>query len=343
MEERLQGWVCSGDHATPKSDHFSQIWQDTVERYWPSMKPGVSNQMTRIPRDKLLYGFDAATPPVATIAPGDFITVETHDTSTGRIHKLEDFEEFIRVRDPLKVNPAAGPIFVEGAEPGDALAVKILSIQLGPYGFVRALSGNGVIQDGLRELPAMMVQVAGDNLIFGDKLRCKARPMVGVLGTAPAEGTIYTAHPGHQGSNMDFTAAKAGATVHLPVHVAGGLLGIGDLHATMGDGEVSGTGVEISGEVMVKIDLIKGAAPSRPWIDSDEAWISTGQGASLDDAVHDAVEQMITILQRELKLDRTDAYLMISARGDVRIGQAARIKGCDETACVVFGKDITRL
>ncbi len=299
--------------------------------------------MTRIPRNKLVYGFDASTPPVATISSGDFITVETHDTSSGRIHSLDDFAEFIRTRDPLKVNPAAGPIFVEGAEPGDALAVKILSIQLGPYGFVRALGGAGVIQDGLRDTPAMMVQVAGDNLIFGNKIRCKARPMVGVLGTAPAEGTIYTAHPGPQGSNMDFNAATVGATVYLPVHVPGGLLAIGDVHASMGDGEVSGTGVEISGEVMVSVTLQKGKAPKRPWIENAEAWISTGQGETLDDAVHEAVEEMIGILMRELRLDRTDAYLMISARGDVRIGQSARISGCDETAYVVFGKDVVRL
>ncbi len=299
--------------------------------------------MTRIPRNKLVYSFDASTPPVATISSGDFITVETHDTSSGRIHSLDDFAEFIRTRDPLKVNPAAGPIFVEGAEPGDALAVKILSIQLGPYGFVRALGGAGVIQDGLRDTPAMMVQVAGDNLIFGNKIRCKARPMVGVLGTAPAEGTIYTAHPGPQGSNMDFNAATVGATVYLPVHVPGGLLAIGDVHASMGDGEVSGTGVEISGEVMVSVTLQKGKAPKRPWIENAEAWISTGQGETLDDAVHEAVEEMIGILMRELRLDRTDAYLMISARGDVRIGQSARISGCDETAYVVFGKDVVRL
>lgn len=299
--------------------------------------------MTRIPRDKLVYGFDASTPPVATITSGDFITVETHDTSSGRIHSLDDFAEFIRTRDPLKVNPAAGPIFVEGAEPGDALAVKILSIQLGPYGFVRALQGAGVIQDGLRETPAMMVHVAGDNLIFSNKIRCKARPMVGVLGTAPAEGTIYTAHPGPQGSNMDFNAATVGATVYLPVHVPGALLAIGDVHASMGDGEVSGTGVEISGEVMVSVTLLKGKAPKRPWIENAESWISTGQGETLDDAVHDAVEEMIGILMRELRLDRTDAYLMISARGDVRIGQSARIGGCDETAYVVFGKDVIRL
>ncbi|CAN5748192.1 acetamidase/formamidase family protein [soil metagenome] len=299
--------------------------------------------MTRIPRDKLVYSFNAQTPPVATISSGDFITVETHDTSSGRIHSLADFAEFIRTRDPLKVNPAAGPIYVEDAEPGDALAVKILSIQLGPYGFVRALPGAGVIQDGLRDEPNVMVQAVGDNLIFGDKLRFKARPMVGVLGTAPKEGRVYTAHPGPQGSNIDFNAARVGSTVYLPVHVPGGLLAIGDVHASMGDGEVSGTGVEISGEVMVSVTLFKGKAPKRPWIETDESWISTGQGENLDDAVHESVEEMIVILMRELKLDRTDAYLLISARGDVRIGQSARIKGCDETAYIVFGKDIIRL
>lgn len=302
-------------------------------------KPG----MTRIPRDKLVYNFNRDTPPVATITSGDFITVETHDTWSGRIHVLEDVPEFVRTRDPLKVNPAAGPIYVEDAEPGDALAVKILAIQLGPYGFVRALAGAGVIQDGLREIPAMMVQVAGDNLIFGNKIRCKARPMVGVLGTAPAEGTVYTAHPGPQGSNMDFNAATIGSTVYLPVHVPGALLAIGDVHATMGDGEVSGTGVEISGEVMVSVTLLKGKAPKRPWIETDAAWISTGQGNTLDDAVHEAVEEMTEILMKQLRLDRTDAYLMISARGDVRIGQSARIAGCDETAYVVFTKDVVRL
>lgn len=299
--------------------------------------------MTRIPRDKLVYGFSADTPPVVRISSGDFITLETHDTSSGRIHRLDDVPEFVRTRDPLKVNPAAGPIYVEDAEPGDALAVKILSIQLGPYGFVRALAGAGVLRDGLRDLPAMMVQVAGDNLIFGNKIRCKARPMIGVLGTAPAEGTVYTAHPGSQGSNMDFNAATVGTTVYLPVHVPGALLAIGDLHASMGDGEVSGTGVEIAGEAMVSVTLLKGQAPNRPWMETETAWISTGQGETLDLAVREAVEEMTGLLMSRLRLDRTDAYLMISARGDVRIGQSAQIPGCDETAYVVFGKDVVRL
>jgi amidase len=299
--------------------------------------------MLRIPREKLVYGFDPTVPPVATIRPGETLTVETYDTSTGRIHQPEDVPEFLRVRDPKKVNPACGPIQVEGAEPGDALAVEILAIRLALLGWVRALGGAGVIRDGVTENGIVMVRVEGDDLIFGEKVRFRARPMVGVIGTAPAEGTVYTAHPGPQGSNMDYTAIEAGARVYLPVHVPGALLAIGDVHASMGDGEVSGTGVEINGEVTVRVDLIKGAAPARPWIETPDAWIATGQGPTLDDAVGEAVEGLTRMLMDRFALDRTEAFLLVSARGDVRIGQCARIRGCDETAFAVFPKDVQRV
>jgi amidase len=299
--------------------------------------------MPHFTRDQLTYAFDPTIPPVATLRPGETLTVETYDTSTGRIHKPEDVAEFIRVRDPKKVNPACGPFYVEGAEPGDALAVEILDIQLAPLGWVRVLGGAGVITDGLTENGIVMVRVEGDDLVFGEKLRFRARPMVGVIGTAPAAGTVYTAHPGPQGSNMDYTAVAAGARVYLPVHVPGALLAIGDVHASMGDGEVSGTGVEINGEVTVRVEVIKGAAPARPWIETPEAWIATGQGVTLDDAVGEAVEGLTRMLMERFDLDRTEAFLLVSARGDVRAGQCARIKGCDHTAFAVFPKDVERL
>lgn len=299
--------------------------------------------MHRFTRDQLTYGFDATFPPVGTIQPGDTITVETYDTSTGRIHGPEDVAEFIRVRDPKKVNPACGPFFVEGADPGDALAVDILDIQLAPLGWVRALQGAGVLQDGITANSIVMVRVEGDDLIFGDKLRFPARPMVGVIGTAPAEGTVYTAHPGPQGSNMDYTPVTIGARVYLPVHVPGALFALGDVHASMGDGEVSGTGVEINGEVTVRVDVLKGSAPNRPWIETNESWIATGQGPTLDDAVGEAVEGLTSLLMDQFSLNRTDAFLLVSARGDVRIGQCARIKGCDATAFAMFPKGVERI
>lgn len=299
--------------------------------------------MLRLGRDNLVYGFDATMPPVATIQPGETILVETYDTSTGRIHRPEDVAAFVAARDPRKVNPACGPIFVAGAQPGDALAVTILDIQLAPLGWVRALRGAGVVQDGIAEHGIVMVRVEGDDLIFGDTLRFPARPMVGVIGTAPAEGVVYTAHPGPLGSNIDLTAITTGATVHLPVEVPGGLLAIGDVHASMGEGEVSGTGVEINGEVTVRVDLEPGAATRRIWVETAEAWIATGQGATLDDAVEEAVRELTSLLERELDLSRTEAFLLVSARGDVRVGQNARIPACDATAFAIFPKGVGRL
>lgn len=299
--------------------------------------------MKRIARDQLIYHFDAATPPVSTIDPGETVIVESHDTATDRLNRAEDLESFIAARNPLEVNPAGGPIFVNGAKPGDALAVTILDIKLGPLGFVRTLNGAGALQRDIEPNSVLMVRTEGDSLIFGDKVRMSARPMVGVLGTAPADGRIYTAHPGTQGSNMDFNANTIGTTVYLPVHVPGALLGIGDLHAAMGDGEVSGTGVEIRGETTVRIDLIEGAAPSRPWMETETDWIATGQGETLEIAVEEAVDQLTGILQDKLDLTRTEAFLLVSARGDIRIGQAARIKGCDATVYALFPKDVERL
>src|ERR687897_486064 len=299
--------------------------------------------MLRIPRDQYTYEFSAETAPVATVSPGDHFVVETHDTSTGRVHRAEDMPAFVRIREPLQVNPAAGPVFIEGASPGDDLIVEILDIRLQPYGFVRVLAGAGVLQSGIEPDGVLMARIDGEHVVLGERMRLPLRPMVGVMGTAPADGVIYTAEPGPQGSNIDINAITDGARVHLPVHVPGALLAIGDVHASMGDGEVSGTGVEIAAEVMVRIDLVPGAAPARPWIETAEEWVTTGSGPTLEDAVEMAVEELAQLLMTRFGLSRTEAFLLVSARGDVRIGQCARIRGLDATAYAVFPKVVERL
>ena len=299
--------------------------------------------MLRIPRDQLTYAFSAEASPVARVAPGDRFVVETHDTSTGRIRRPEDVPAFVRTRDPHRVNPACGPIYVEGAAPGDALVVEILAIELQPQGFVRALAGAGVLRDGIAEHGVVMVRVDGRDLVFGECLRFPARPMVGVIGTAPATGVVPTAYPGPHGGNLDVNAVTVGARVHLPVRVPGALLAFGDVHAAMGDGEVSGTGVEIGAEVAVAVTLERGAAPARPWIETNEHWVSTGSGPTLEAAVAVAVEELCRLLVDRLALSRTEAFLLISARGDVRIGQAARIPGLDATAYALFPREVERV
>jgi amidase len=299
--------------------------------------------MLRISRDQFTYEFSADSIPVATVSPGASFVVETHDTSTGRIQNADDVPDFVRVRDPRKVNPAAGPIFVEGASPGDDLVVEILDIRLADHGFVRVLAGAGVLQEGIAPDGVLMARVDGQHMVLGERVRLPLRPMIGVIGTAPAEGVVYTAAPGPQGSNLDVNAITTGARVHLPVHAPGALLSVGDVHASMGDGEVSGTGVEIGAEVTLRVSIEPAAAPARPWVETATDWITTGSGASLEDAVEQAVEELTRLLMERLALTRTEAFLLVSARGDVRIGQCARIAGLDATAYAVFPKHVEQL
>lgn len=288
--------------------------------------------MIRVSRAQLTYAFSPTIPPVATIRPGETVVFETYDASTGRIRRPEDLATYLKVRDPKKVNPAAGPIFVEGARPGDELVVTIERITLTDQGYIRAAPGG--IAEGISAPVAVIVPVEGDELLLPGGLRLPTRPMVGVIGTAPAEGVVYTAVPGPQGSNLDCNAIRVGAHVHLPVHIPGALLALGDVHAAMGDGEVSGTGVEINAEVTTRVDLRPGAAHLRPWIETEGAVISTGSAATLEDAIRIAVDGLIVLLQERHPLDRASAYMLISAYGDVHVGQSC--SGLDATVYASF-------
>jgi len=158
--------------------------------------------------------------------------------------------------------------------------------------------------------------------------------MVGTIGTAPEKGLVYTAHPGSQGSNLDCNVIKPGSRVHLPVNVTGALFALGDVHASMGDGEVSGTGVEIEAEVTTTILLASGQSRNRPWIEADGQIHTLGFGPTLQEAVNMACEGMIEILAERLEISRTEAFMLLSVDGDCHIGQCCG--GLDATAYVSF-------
>lgn len=292
--------------------------------------------MIRIPRDRYTYRFAADVAPVARVRPGERVLFETYDASTGRIRQPEDVHTYLRMRDPRQVNPAAGPVWVEGARPGDELVVTIEAIHLADQGYIRAMP-NDVIIRGIDGPVAVIVPVeGGDTLLLPGGLRLPARPMVGVIGTAPAAGEVLTAVPGMIGSNLDCNLIRPGARVHLPVHVAGALLALGDVHAAMGDAEVSGTGIEINAEVTALIDLRPGAARARPWIEVDHLVATTGNAPTLTAAVSVAVEGLVELLSERLSVSRTEAFLLVSAYGDVRIGQTCDPGGLDATAYACF-------
>jgi amidase len=289
----------------------------------------------RIARDQLTYHFSPDSKPVLTIKPGDRVAAETYDASTGRIRVPEDLAKYIAIRDPKKVNPAAGPIFVEGTRTGDELVVTIERITLTDQGYVRASPGGWLLPDvdGPR---AMIVEVDGDDLVYPGGLRLPARPMVGVIGTAPPSGVVYTADPGPQGSNLDCNAIRVGSRVHLPVNVEGALLAIGDVHASMGDGEVSGTGVEINAEVEFRVESLFCGSHGFVWIETEDEVVATGSAPAVDGAVKLAVERLTGLLVERHNLSKTDAFMLISARGDVKVGQCCG--GLDMTAYAAFPK-----
>ena len=137
---------------------------------------------------------------------------------------------------------------------------------------------------------------------------------------------------------MDHNDVRVGARVHLPVYAPGGLLAIGDIHAVMGDGEISITALEIIGEVRVRVDLIKGEGPARPWIEFPDCWITTGDGPAIGDAIRVACEEMAALLQRRLGLSVEESYMLLSIRGDVKVSQCCEPSMIAATARVVMPK-----
>jgi amidase len=222
-----------------------------------------------------------------------------------------------------KSNPATGPVKITGAEPGDALVVDVLGIALDDYGFLLVKPDFGLVRNLVNDPIAKILPVK-DGVIHFDNLRFPVRPMIGVMATAPAGEPIGTAYCGKHGGNMDNNAIAVGARVHLPVRVPGGLFYIGDVHASMGDGEVSGTGVEIGARVHVRIGLEKGTAREWPWLETPDLLIQTASARTYEEASEIAVREMMRHLEERLGLKPTDAFMLVSAVGHVRVNQACR-------------------
>ena len=291
--------------------------------------------MIRITRDHIQYALDKTFPPVVTIDPGEILCLETWDARTGTIQSERDL--CVRPH-PKGANPVTGPIAVRGAEPGDGLAVTILDITLEKRGFTAIRPKLGVLGHRIADFQTKMFDIADGFVVFNERIRFPVRPMVGVIGTAPAGEGVATFHPGPHGGNMDHNDVRVGATVHLPVAVPGALLGIGDVHATMGEGEISITALEICAEVTVRVELDRGASTGRPWLEFPDCWISTGDGPGIADAIRVACDEMADLLKTKLGLTEAEAFMLISIRGDVKVSQCCEPSMIAATARVVMPK-----
>lgn len=241
----------------------------------------IGGTMKILSRDEFVYQMSSNNEPKMHVSLGETFKVETSDCFNGQISNEGDV---LANTDDECFNPATGPIYIEGVETGDILKVHILDIEVNEYGVIAVTPGFGTTGEYHREEMSKIIPINNNKATFNENIDISIDPMVGVIGTAPSDSCIMTVIPGSHGGNMDCKRITKGSTVLLPVNVEGGLLSIGDLHAAMGDGEVCGCGIEIAGEVTLKVEVLKNRKLPLPLVLTKESIITIASQKTLDEA-----------------------------------------------------------
>jgi amidase len=271
-----------------------------------------------ITSEHVIYNFNPDVMPKWWVSPGEPLEIRCPDGVHGQIRTERDRYQAV---DYDKVNDAVGPIYVEGADPGDRLVFVIEDIQVPQdWGYVLIIPGFGLLRDKVSDAHTKIVTIRDGAVLFND-LRLPLDPCIGTIGVAPTEGRYNTVIPFDHGGNMDTTEIRAGAKVHFPVNQPGGLLALGDPKAVMGDGEVCGTGVGVPIVVFAHVELVKGGRYPRPIIETPTEWQTVASAETLEAACRLATEDMISILQRAKGYSWEDAYMLVSIAGYLRISQ----------------------
>jgi acetamidase/formamidase len=279
-------------------------------------------------------GWDNALPPVATIAPGDTLEFHCMEASGGQLTRQSTVADLSRL-DFDRINPVAGPIAIDGAEPGDALKVTLLSFAPSGWGWTANIPGFGLLSDQFTEPVLQLWHYDAASLasaLYGPGGRVPLRPFCGTIGVAPGEAGLHSIVPPRRvGGNMDIRDIGAGTELYLPVEVAGALFSVGDTHAAQGDGEVCGTAIESPCSLVARLDLVKRAnlpfprfttpGPIRRHQDSKGYEVTTGIGPDLLQGARAAVSGMIELLSSRYNMRPVDAYLLCSVCADLHMSE----------------------
>src|SRR5664279_6222319 len=271
------------------------------------------------------YAFSRYVEPIARVQPGETVALYTEDAFGGRITRETDVPSVVRGPYP---NPQTGPIFIEGAEPGDTLAVHILNIEptrdwavsaLIPYfGGLSSTRLTRTLQEPLPE-KVLIYKLQNGMLTSNSRLSFPWRPFLGTMATAPDLEAISALTPFDQGGNMDVPDTKPGNTLYLPVRVPGAYFFTGDCHGGQGDGELCGVALEITARVTLKFDLIKQKPLAWPRIESPDAYMAVGSARPMEDAARIAYGELI-VWMVEMGWDRLEAYQALTQIGNLYVG-----------------------
>ncbi len=292
-------------------------------------KTGASHSITIEDQGTFHYVYGPYADPVLEVEPGAVVTVETHDAFEGAIKEV--------VPNPSEhlnfpfLNPQTGPIYVKGAEKGDALAVRILSIKprgpqpvgttclLTEFGGLVATGDTALLNPPLPE-KVRKVNVDENGVYWSDTVTLPYEPFIGTIGTAPEIEAISSLQPDYYGGNMDLPDVAPGSIIYLPVQTAGGYLYLGDCHAIQGDGELCGVALEMPATVELQIDLIKGHGNSWPQLETEERMMFIGSARPMEDAARIAYRELVRWVAAETGQSEADAYLLLTMCGKVRLG-----------------------
>ena len=274
-------------------------------------------KLVRIGKNNVIYKFTPKMRAVGKASPGDIIVFETMDCFG---EQIRDEKVKLNEIDWGKVNPATGPVYIENAKPGDTLKVEILSIKVNNPAIMAVAPGAGVLGNLKYNSKVKVVNIEKDFVVFNG-LKVRMKPMIGVIGVAPREGEYPTGTSDVHGGNMDIAELTVGTTIYFPVFVEGALLALGDLHAVQADGEICVTGAEASGEVVVRVNVIRGVQPRCPVLETSNYYAIIAPGEDLDEAVYKVTMEAVNVLKRKYGLSFEEAYMLASLIVNLRINQ----------------------
>ena len=274
--------------------------------------------MQELNDSKVIYAFAPNLEPALTVPSGETVLIRTKDCFGNQIQTADDVLDEI---DWDRINPATGPIYVEGAVAGGALKVSIDRIELDPQTASCTGAGEGVCGDYFDAWSTKLCSIDGNELVWNDSIRIPLAPMIGVIGVAPAGEPVNCGTPGSHGGNMDNTAIGQGATLYFPVAVDGALFGCGDMHACMGDGEVSVSGAEVAGWATVTLTALPELALTDPLIETATHLGVIASAESLDAAADRAVHEMVDLLHDRTGAGKDELIMLLSLTADVQVCQ----------------------
>jgi len=268
----------------------------------------------------LVFEFSRHLPARITVQSGETIRVESEDALSGQIRKLGDRRDKSAV--PYS-NPVAGPILVEGANPGDMLKVTIHAIE--------PRDGQCATYTGLpkyltewlgTDVPhgAHICPIRGGQIYFDEQTPIPYQPMLGCIGTAPDWGVPSTGPAGPHGGNLDLVEVAPGSIVYLPVKVPGAYLYLGDAHAAMGHGELSATGLEMAAQSTITVELIRTSPLMGVRVESDQYIMTVATQGSLERAIAEAYARLILWMESDYGWNRWLAYDLLTHVGTISVG-----------------------